>query len=65
MESADRLSPVAPPRPAAPVPCGAPGPAPRVSSRSLLGGARELLIEHQQQVYRLRLTAQGKLILTK
>jgi len=31
----------------------------------LSGGAREVLIEHAGQVYRLRLTAQNKLILTK
>lgn len=37
----------------------------RIDSATLLGPGRELLIEHRQQVYRLRLTAQGKLILTK
>lgn len=37
----------------------------RIDSATLLGSGRELLIEHRQQVYRLRLTAQGKLILTK
>lgn len=37
----------------------------RVDSRALLGGALEILIDHQQQTYRLRQTAQGKLILTK
>lgn len=36
-----------------------------VSSRTLLAGQPELLIEHDQQIYRLRQTAQGKLILTK
>ncbi|MBN8505163.1 MAG: hemin uptake protein HemP [Burkholderiales bacterium] len=39
--------------------------APIVSSHSLLAGRPELLIEHEQQIYRLRQTAQGKLILTK
>ena len=38
----------------------------RISSEELLpGGAVEIEIEHQQQVYRLRRTALGKLILTK
>ena len=37
----------------------------RLSSAELLGGRRELEIEHGGQLYRLRLTSQGKLILTK
>lgn len=37
----------------------------RLRSEALLGGAREVLIEHFGEVYRLRLTAAGKLILTK
>ena len=36
----------------------------RVRSESLLGVARELIIEHDGREYRLRLTQQGKLILT-
>lgn len=36
-----------------------------VSSAELLAGQRELLIEHAGQIYRLRITATGKLILTK
>ena len=36
----------------------------RVTSRALLGGERELIIEHDGRDYRLRLTQQGKLILT-
>ena len=36
----------------------------RVRSESLLGAARELIIEHDGRDYRLRLTQQGKLILT-
>lgn len=36
-----------------------------VTSAALMGGARELLIEHGGALYRLRVTAQGKLILTK
>ena len=40
--------------------------APReVSSQTLLQGHSTLLIEHQGEVYRLQLTRQGKLILTK
>lgn len=38
---------------------------PRVSSVQLLGGAHEVLIEHAGQEYRLRLTRNDKLILTK
>ncbi len=37
----------------------------RVSSDELLGGAREIEITHGDALYRLRLTALGKLILTK
>ena len=37
----------------------------RLSSQSLLLGARELHIEHNGERYTLRLTSQGKLILTK
>ena len=37
----------------------------RIASEALLRGARELEILHGDAVYRLRLTAQGKLILTK
>ena len=36
-----------------------------VASRDLLGDADELLIRHNDSVYRLRLTPQNKLILTK
>ncbi|MEJ6002127.1 hemin uptake protein HemP [Paucibacter soli] len=37
----------------------------RLCSTQLLGAARELEIAHRDQVYRLRLTSLGKLILTK
>jgi len=37
----------------------------RWSSSTLLGGCREVEIEHEQVVYRLQLTSLGKLILTK
>jgi hemin uptake protein HemP len=38
---------------------------PRVDSARLLAGSRELVIDHAGQEYRLRLTRNGKLILTK
>lgn len=38
---------------------------PRWDSQTLLGAQREALIEHRGEHYRLRLTAAGKLILTK
>ncbi len=37
----------------------------RFSSEQLLGGANEVQIEHHGVMYRLRVTALGKLILTK
>jgi hemin uptake protein HemP len=37
----------------------------RVDSHRLLGGQRELVIEHAGQEYHLRLTRNDKLILTK
>jgi len=37
----------------------------RWSSSTLLGGGREVEIEHEHVVYRLQLTSLGKLILTK
>ena len=40
-------------------------PLPRVRSSDLLQGERELLIEHEGELYRLRLTRYGKLILHK
>lgn len=38
---------------------------PRLHSAELLGTAREVVIDHAGEEYRLRLTRQGKLILTK
>jgi len=35
------------------------------TSQVLLAGGREALIDHEGSLYRLRLTASGKLILTK
>jgi len=37
----------------------------RLHSRDLLGAAREVIIEHEGEIYRLRCTSKGKLILTK
>lgn len=37
----------------------------RIDSRDLLAGGREFLIDHAGQAYRLRLTRNDKLILTK
>jgi hemin uptake protein HemP len=42
----------------------APTQLPRISSQSLLGPRGELIIEHDGREYRLRLTQNGKLILT-
>jgi len=38
---------------------------PRWNSRELLAGVKEVEIEHDNVVYRLRITSLGKLILTK
>lgn len=55
-------SPTAPP----PAPAATPASlAPRVAFATLSDGRREVYIEHAGQVYRLSLTAQNKLILTK
>jgi hemin uptake protein HemP len=37
----------------------------RVDSRALFADTREIVIAHGEETYRLRLTAQNKLILTK
>ena len=37
----------------------------RINSKTLLGSEREIEIDHGGQLYRLRITALGKLILTK
>lgn len=42
-----------------------PVPMPRLHSKELFGIANEIVIEHAGDEYRLRLTRQGKLILTK
>ncbi len=40
-------------------------PLPRVDSQQLFEGQRELIIQHQGEEYRLRITRHDKLILTK
>lgn len=40
-------------------------PLPTVSSSVLMAGSRELIIQHGDDQYRLRLTSKGKLILVK
>ena len=42
-----------------------PKPPPEVRTEALFGGAREVRIHHAGEVYRLQLTAAGKLLLTK
>lgn len=46
---------------AAPVP----KPTPRLSAKAVLQGTREVILVHGSEEYRLKLTASGKLILTK
>ena len=53
------------PPPAISTPAPAQAAAPRVAFAELSSGRREVYIEHAGQVYRLSLTAQNKLILTK
>jgi hemin uptake protein HemP len=61
---------VLPPRPnrsSVPTPSRAPKSEPRqvIKAGSLFGGRREVLIEHAGAHYRLRITQNNKLILTK
>ena len=41
------------------------GTAKTIRATDLFGDAREVLIEHDKAIYRLRITRQGKLILNK
>ena len=52
-----------PPKPPSPAPGSTT--ARHIDSATLLGPRGEVFIVHRQQVYRLRVTALGKLILTK
>lgn len=54
-----------PSRAGAPSDAQAATPVRRIHSRELLGAAAEIEIEHAGQIYRLRRTSLGKLILTK
>jgi hemin uptake protein HemP len=46
--------------------CGSIDPALRtINSSELLHGAREVLIQHEEKIYRLQVTRNGKLILVK
>ena len=53
------------PQTAAPARSPEPGHARSVDSQALFGAARQLLIVHQGETYKLQITRQGKLILTK
>jgi hemin uptake protein HemP len=44
--------------------CVSPHAIPRIDSATLLGNGAELIIVHGQREYRLRVTSNGKLILT-
>lgn len=55
----------APPLPRPRPDASAADPRPRVPLSDLLGGGTELVIQHQGQEYLLRLTSNGKLLLTK
>jgi hemin uptake protein HemP len=48
-----------------PLPHAARQPVRRIEVKELLGGAREAVLLHAREEYRLRLTSNGKLILTK
>jgi len=58
-----RFGYMTPPKPR-PSSDGAPPAPAKVTSESLLGARKELLITHQGREYRLRITQNGKLILT-
>lgn len=59
------LADVHPPQPLKPAPARHQEPARQIDSATLLGPRGEVYITHQQQLYRLRITSLGKLILTK
>ena len=54
-----------PPTPEGKRPPAPPGRPRRLKVSDLLAGEREAILEHDGQEYRLRITANGKLILTK
>ena len=59
------LSAAPAPKPDASVSVATPLRAARYSSQAIFAGAKEVEIEHEGALYRLRLTSLGKLILTK
>jgi hemin uptake protein HemP len=59
------MGPVAMKKTALPRQAAEPREAPRISSRDLLAGHREVIIEHEAVEYRLCLTGSNKLILVK
>ena len=52
-------------RPAAPAVAASNGKKPRIESNHLFQGNSEIVIVHQNEEYNLRITKNGKLILTK
>jgi hemin uptake protein HemP len=52
------------PRAPASAPCSGGTAAKHIRGEELFGAGREVTIEHNQRLYTLRITAQGKLILT-
>ncbi|MBY0238970.1 MAG: hemin uptake protein HemP [Burkholderiaceae bacterium] len=63
MHSVKQTSPIAA-VPANPVAASAPAPLRRITSAALMQEQREVEIEHNNKIYRLRVTQLGKLILT-
>jgi hemin uptake protein HemP len=63
LKSMGRSSATMPSGPAQPVPGNAG--VPRIESSELLGQTGQLIIDHAGQDYRLRITSNGKLLLTK
>ncbi|MRV76550.1 hemin uptake protein HemP [Duganella sp. FT92W] len=63
MHSAKNTSPLTV-VPATPVTSNEPAPVRRVTSAALMQDQREVEIEHNNKIYRLRITQLGKLILT-
>jgi hemin uptake protein HemP len=41
------------------------GPIPRIDASTILASSREIILVHNEQEYRLRITSNDKLILTK
>ena len=52
-------------RPGGAIPSASTSPKPRIESNHLFQGNSEIVIVHQKEEYNLRITRNGKLILTK